>query len=66
MMTPDSPASYSIGRRPVQLPDPLHARIAAIAAAMKKRTGRATTFAEVIERALDAAELEGDRLWDFT
>jgi len=58
MMSAETPT----GRRPVQIPDPLHARIAAIALAMRRETGRTITFAEVIERALDRAAMEEDTL----
>ena len=48
-------------RRPVQLPAALHERLLRIRDNWYSRTGRAPTFAEVIERALDRAGMEEDQ-----
>ena len=53
----ESPAT---GRRPVMIPFQLHERLLRIRDNWYSRTGRAPTFAEVIERALDRAAMEED------
>jgi len=49
------------GRVPVAIPRRLHRRLTVIMRAMRDETGRAVTFAEVIERALDRAAMEEDQ-----
>jgi len=54
-------APQDSGRKPIAVPDELHARITRIMHAMTARTGRKSiTYAEVIERALDRAAMEED------
>jgi len=45
------------GRVPIAVPRQLHTRLARIMAEIRDQTGRSVTFAEVIERALDRAEM---------
>jgi hypothetical protein len=55
------PAESQPGRRPVMIPFQLHERLLRIRDNWYSRTGRAPTFAEVIERALDRAQMEEDQ-----
>jgi len=48
-------------RKPIQIHAPLHARLLKIRDNWYSRTGRSPSFEDIIERALDRAQMEEDQ-----